>query len=48
MNGGGGWHISLALSHGVWCSRKRPRIALKNVAKAGSLLFGSKGSAAFK
>lgn len=38
----------MALSHGVWYSRKRLRIALKNVAKAGSLLFGSKGSVARK
>ena len=37
-----GGHIPLALSSGIWWSRKRRRVALKNGAKAGSLLFESK------
>lgn len=37
-----GGHIPLALSRGIWWSRKRHRVALKNGAKAGSLLFESK------
>lgn len=41
-------HIPLALSTGVWYSRKRPRISLKNETKAVSLFFGSKGNQTYR